>query len=575
MRKLKFQSYRDLHKKFMKAFSFTGAVLCFLMLSQGAAAQAKLINILDEEIQREIQILKQQEMPVYYISYRVDETTGYNISALFGTLIYSDGSRRRSLTVTVRVGSPALDNFHLLHDDTDYAGYAEMDLPYGDEPPAVKQVLWIATHEAYQQAVSRMTKVKTHTAVKVEEEDRTVDFVLENPNVFMDPVLDPREIKFDIPAWESRLKKCTAAFLKDPAIFYGSGWAGYSITRKYFVSSQGDKIAQNTVTANAGFYGIIKTQDGMEMPLVNTYFAFRPEGLPSDKAMLNDVTNLVNNLVVLKNAPIAEPYSGPALLSGKAAAVFFHEILGHRIEGFRMKNENDAQTLKKKINELVLPATFNIYCDPQMKKFAGQDLNGYYLFDDQGTKGQKVPIVESGVLKNFLMSRTPINGFPKSNGHGRAQAGFQPVSRQSNLVVETMQPKTKEELRAELIKQTKEQNKPYGYLIEEVIGGFTQVSRFMPNAFNVTPTLVYRVYTDGRPDEVVRGVDMIGTPLSMFSQIDQAGGKSEIFNGICGAESGGVPIAAICPMLLVKIIETQKKVKSQERPFILSRPDNN
>jgi predicted Zn-dependent protease len=239
-----------------------------------------------------------------------------------------------------------------------------------------------------------------------------------------------------------------------------------------------------------------------------------------------------------------------------------------------MKNENDAQTLKKKINELILPASFNIYCDPRMKKFGGQDLNGYYLFDDQGTKGQKVPIVEIGVLKNFLMSRTPINGFPKSNGHGRAQAGFQPVSRQSNLVVETMQSKTKEELRAELMKQTKEQNKPYGYLIEDVIGGFTQAGRFMPNAFNVTPTLVYRVYADGRPDEVVRGVDMIGTPLSMFSQIEQAGGKSEIFNGICGAESGGVPVAAISPMVLVKIVETQKKVKSQERPFILSRPDN-
>jgi TldD protein len=182
-------------------------------------------------------------------------------------------------------------------------------------------------------------------------------------------------------------------------------------------------------------------------------------------------------------------------------------------------------------------------------------------------------LVEKGILKNFLMSRTPINGFLTSNGHGRSMSGLQPVSRQSNLIVENLQPKKQDELRKELVKMIKEQKEPYGYLFDDVIGGFTNTGRYSPNAFNVTPTLVYRVYADGRPDELVRGVNLIGTPLAMFSQIVSAGGKPEVFNGTCGAESGNVPVSAISPMLLVKQIETQKKAKSQERPIILPRPD--
>jgi TldD protein len=221
----------------------------------------------------------------------------------------------------------------------------------------------------------------------------------------------------------------------------------------------------------------------------------------------------------------------------------------------------------------VLLPSLNVYSNPELKSFDNQDLAGYYEYDDQGEKGQKVSIVEKGILKNFLMSRTPITGFSKSNGHGRSMYGMQPVSRQSNLIAETIQPQTYEEMRKELIRLAKEQNKSYGYLFDEVVGGFTTTGRYSPNAFNVTPTLVYRVYTDGRSDELVRGVNLIGTPLSMFSQIVQAGGKSEIFNGVCGAESGNVPVSAISPVLLVKQIETQKKAKSTERSIILPRPD--
>jgi TldD protein len=549
-------------------------LITLLALSSLCRAQDKLINILDEEIQREMQILKQQETPVYYISYRIDEISNYLINTSFGALTYSDESKSRYLTVTVRVGAPGMDNYHQVRDDLiDYGGSSVIDVPDTEEPLAIKQLLWNITNISYQQAVSNFTKVKANVAVKVEEEDKSPDFTLETPNVYFDPAVRLEDLKFEKTTWEKRLRNYSALFLKDSAIFSASASANFQVTRKYFVSSEGDKIIQNSTMARIYVQGLIKAKDGMEMPLYKTYFAFKPEDLPSDKVIGGDVNQVVDNLIALKNAPVAEPYSGPALLSGRAASVFFHEIFGHRVEGQRMKNENDAQTFKKKINEQVLPEVLSVYFDPQVKNFEGQDLNGFYLYDDQGTKGLKVNVVENGILKNFLMSRTPIKGFSKSNGHGRAMYALQPASRQSNLFVRTSQPKSIEELRAELIKLAKEQNKPYGYLFEDVVGGFTNTGRYVPNSFNVTPILVYRVYTDGRPDELVRGVDLIGTPLSMFSQIDQAGGISEVFNGTCGAESGQVPVSAVCPMVLVKIIETQKKAKSQERSIILPRPD--
>jgi TldD protein len=554
------------------------SLLTFLFLFLGymltpalTYSQDKIVTTLSEEVQRELQILKQQEIPVYYISYRVDEISGHTISTSFGSLSLSNSSKTSRLTVCIRVGNPQFDNYHPQRAGINFS--MPVEFPSNDEPYAIKQILWNATSEAYQQAVSKYAAAKARVSTKVQDEDKSPDFTLEAVKNYVEPPIKPGDITFDIPYWESRLKKYSSAFLKDSAIFNGGSSCTFQVERKYFISSDGDKIAQNNTSIRIVVNGTIKAKDGMEMPLIESWFASKPDGLPSDEIMTKETDALVNDLIALKTAPVAEPYSGPALLTGKAAGVFFHEIFGHRVEGQRLKNEDDAQTFKKKINEQILPPALSLFCDPQIKTYAQMELCGSYVYDEQGSKGLHVDIVKNGILKDFLMSRTPISNFPASNGHGRAMAGMQPTSRQSNLVVETSQPKTNAELHAELIRLIKEQNKTYGYLFDKVVGGFTSTGRFMPNAFNITPTLVYKVYADGRPDEIVRGVDLVGTPLAIFSQIDQAGGKVETFNGFCGAESGSIPVACVSPMILVKVIETQKKSKSQEKPIILPRPD--
>src|SRR5207249_1457673 len=190
----------------------------------------------------------------------------------------------------------------------------------------------------------------------------------------------------------------------------------------------------------------------------------------------------------------------------------------------------------------------------------------------EGVPAQRVTVVENGILKNFLLARAPVAGFETSNGHGRKAPGYRSVGRQGNLLVQASKTVTDAALRQMLIDEAKKQGKTFGLLFEDISGGFTLTDRSSPQAFQVTPIMVYRIYTDGRPDELVRGVDLIGTPLTSFSKIVAAGDKPEVFNGVCGAESGFVPVAAISPAILTTQIEVQKKSKSSDRPPILPPP---
>ena len=222
--------------------------------------------------------------------------------------------------------------------------------------------------------------------------------------------------------------------------------------------------------------------------------------------------------------------------------MIFHEIFGHRIEGQKKeKRENQSQTFRDRVGQRVLPDFISVYSDPTAKKYGTTQLAGYYKFDNEGVKAQKVTVVENGVLKNFLMSRLPVDGFPESNGHGRREPGYNVAGRQSNLLVVASKTVTPEQLKSQLIEEVKKKGLPYGLYFEDIAGGFTFVGRGVPNSFEVIPVMVYRIYPDGH-EELVRGVNLIGTALTAFNKIVAADNRSAAFNGMCEAESGQVPV---------------------------------
>jgi predicted Zn-dependent protease len=339
------------------------------------------------------------------------------------------------------------------------------------------------------------------------------------------------------------------------------------------VTTEGTRLEHGRLFSRLIITARGKAADGMDLNTIETFETDDPAKLPKDAEILAAVERAGKNLTDLLHAPPADPFVGPAILSGRAAGVFFHEIFGHRIEGHRQKDEAEGQTFTKSVGSPILPPFLSVVFDPTLKDFEGTMLNGSYLYDDEGVRARRVPVVEDGVLKTFLMSRSPIDGFPKSNGHGRREAGAEVVSRQSNLFVESSKRVDDGALRQMLIEEVKRQNKPYGLFFDQVTGGYTTTSRRGLQAFTVIPLVVYRVYADGRPDELIRGVSIVGTPLASFASILATSEKRAVFNGICGAESGNVPVSAIAPALLVSNIEIQRKERSLDQPPYLPRPE--
>ena len=534
--------------------------------------KSPLLKAMEEELLRSMKGLSDKgSPPPYFISYYVAETQRAWISASYSALRRSMTERSRLLDVEVRVGDYVLDNTHRLRGVFDIMSRIPrpVPIPLENDIDAIKSALWLETDRKYKEAVERLIQVKAHKKVKVKEEDESADFSLESPEKFIGSL---SQITVDMANWEKKLKEYSELFKPFPEIYESDVSLLATATNKYIVNSEGTAIQHGKAHWRLSMYARTKADDGMDLYRYESFDAHSLEGLPDKKEIHEMIELITKDLMALRAAPVIEPFTGPAILSGRATSVFFHEIFGHRIEGHRQKDEEEGQTFTKKINQSVLPDLISVYDDPTLDRFCENDLSGHYLYDDEGVKAQRVSVVEKGILKNFVMSRSPIAGFEKSNGHGRKQVGYRAVARQGNLIVEASETVSEEKLRELLIEECKKQGKPFGLIFKDISGGFTYTGRVIPQSYAVVPILVYRVFTDGRPDELVRGADLIGTPLISFSKILACGDKIEVFNGTCGAESGGVPVSGVSPSILTGEIEIQKKRKSADRPPLLPPP---
>jgi len=538
------------------------------------AAPSPVTQALEQEVKRAFDLLQQRGNPApYFISYSVKENESVNIEASLGALSSSDKDRSRLLDVDVRVGNYDLDSTHQIRGqrgaNTGPAFSYPVLMPLDTDVDALRSVIWLETDRKYKTAVERFIQVKANRAIKVEEDDTSADMSRETKQA---GVLPLSVLNVNPANWEKKLKDYSALFNKYPEIYEGAVTLASNSNNDYFVNSEGTSIQHGRDSVRLSIYARTKADDGMELYRFESFDAHNAAGMPNDEKVRQTIETMVRDLRALRAAPIIEPFTGPAILSGRASGVFFHEIFGHRIEGHRQKSESEGQTFTKKVNQSILPDFISVIDDPTTERMSGIDLNGYYKFDDDGVPAQKVTVVEKGILRNFLMARSPVSGFETSNGHGRKAPGYRTVGRQGNLIVQASNTVSDAKLRTMLIDETKKQGKPFGLLFKDISGGFTMTGRASPQSFQVTPIMVYRIYVDGRPDELVRGVDLIGTPLTSFSKIVAAGDTPEVFNGFCGAESGFVPVAAVSPAILTTQIEVQKKTKSSDRPPILPPP---
>jgi len=533
-------------------------------------APSPVLVTMGQELDREMPILSKSIPAAYFINYTLTSTQRTEVMGSNGALLSSQESYSRWLETQVRVGSYDLDNTHKVGNSVQRQGSYGTSVPVDDDAGVLRRAIWLQTEKQYTAASQGLLKINTSKEVQAQTaEEHAPDFSREQSHVFYGPEVS---VHPDRKPWEEKVRLYTHAFRASPQILNSIVTFSALGENQYQASSEGTRLQFGQIHYRLELFIQGKAPDGMD---INRYYNFdwtNPADAPDDKTVLAEGQVLRKELEALVAAPLVEPYAGPALLTGRATAVFFHEVFGHRSEGFRQKDISEGQTFARKVGEPILPSFLSIYDDPTMKTIGKEVMIGYYPFDDEGTPSERVILVDKGILRNFEMSRQPLTEFPHSNGHGRRQIGAQPVSRQGNLIVQSSLTVTNAELRKKLIEEIKRQGKTFGLLIDDIAGGFTFTGRGQPQAFQVQPLVVYKVFADGKPDQLVRGVDIVGTPLVSLTKILATGDTPEIFNGYCGAESGSVPVAAVAPAILISEMEVQKKETSTDKPPILPPP---
>jgi predicted Zn-dependent protease len=404
---------------------------------------------------------------------------------------------------------------------------------------------------------------------KIEEEDRPDDFSQEKTSVRIDPL---KTLELDTDKWKQDIQTVSAMFKRYPEILTSSISLAASLRNQFMVNTEGSKLQLSdyyftiSVTANA------RCEDGMSVYNIHTWKASTLADLPTLSEIQSETQKLIDELLALREADPTDPYSGPAIIVNEAAGVFFHEALGHRLEGHRLRNEREGHTFKGKVGQKIIPEFLSVVDDPTMKEYDGTPLYGHYEFDQEMVKAQRVELVEDGILNGFLMSRLPAKEFPKSNGHGRSDMYSKPVSRMGCLVVSTDDAKSYDELIDMLVEECIAQDKEYGLVFEVLSAGETNTSGYGVQSLKCQPVMVRKIYVEDGRTELVRGVELIGTPLNMLENVIAAGDDPAVFNGACGAESGSIPVSSVAPSILISKLEVQKSSQKSRRPPILPPP---
>ncbi|NOZ01104.1 MAG: TldD/PmbA family protein [Deltaproteobacteria bacterium] len=524
-----------------------------------------------EELDRNRESLRLEDFdPAYFISYSLRDTDRRYISGKSGAIFQDSSFRNSFIQADVRVGDYDMDSSE---DGDALFNPSQKFVPNNMAPIeksriALRRALWLLTDYKYKGALLSFMKVKGKRVN--DPKKRTVASMSREEPLHL--VERPVPLVFDREVWRKGVRRISAALLDYPEIFDSSVEVSATRLTRYFVNTEGtvvktvDDYYQVFVTA------VTRADDGFLLEDTVSSYVRSPSRMPSPAEVEKKVRVMAGRLVEMRKAQVLEPATVPVLMSPEATGVFFHETIGHRLEGQRQEGADEGRTFKGRLGQRILPDFINVYDDPTIREWGKTPLNGSYRVDDEGVPSQSVMLVDHGVLKGFLMSRKPVEGFSRSNGHGRSDGFQRPVGRMGNLIVKGTKPVSSKRLEKMLLEEVRRQHKPYGLIIKTIAGGSTNTSSYGYQAFKGVPIVVYRVDAKTGDKRLARGVEIVGTPLSSISKIVATSDKYGVFNGYCGAESGSVPVSTVAPEMLFAEIELQRAHEGKERQPILPPP---
>jgi len=551
-----------------------------------------------------------QPVRPFYVEYRLLDLDVREIVTEFGTLLSSIHTRNRFMNVAARVGSYKLDSSNFVSDDAfrgfiGPTGSVGIDRDYD----SLRQDLWIATDQAFKEAVDTYSRKKGYLSSLARQSDID-DFSKAEPAQLIEPLETPDWTGRN---WEQEARD-TSAVMRAFSQIHESRVSYYLVyATEYLLTSEGTEIRQNRRFAaiEAGMNAV--ADDGVPVNHYYATYAVRPADLPNVEMVRKGLNVACTELMALRSAPPAQDYTGPVLFEARAAAPLLAQVLSPAVNGARppisfspvleqmLTGLGGKSDWVGRLGARVLPSTVTLVDDPGAKEFKGTPLVGGYSVDDEGVRGQKVTLVENGTMKGELMSRRPGPDFEQSNGHGRAAFLNDAKPTMSNLVFsssETLSPADLKKKFLDACRAEKKSEREYCLVVREMDNpalsllhqdDFSELLGSFGGGAGTgdrLPLVVYRIYPDSGREEVIRGARIIGLNTRALRNIAGIGRDNFVYNYMQSQANGfagtalsafgsaqvGLPASVVAPSLFFEEVEVRGERAEAKRLPLLPPP---
>ncbi|HKM67539.1 MAG TPA: metallopeptidase TldD-related protein [Candidatus Acidoferrum sp.] len=596
-------------RQFAFLFALAASTVAF---AQAPADNDHTLQAMRDEMARaksrlELQIPK-LDKPVrpYFLEYRLLDMDVREVVAEYGALVSSNHNRSRVMNVAARVGDYKLDSSNFISEDgfrgfIGPSGTVGIDRDYN----SLRQDLWIATDQAFKEAVETYSRKQAYLSSLARQSDID-DFSRVQPIQHIEPLAAPDWTSRN---WDQEARDSSSALRAFPQIYESRVTYYLIFTTEYLLTSEGTEIRANHSYAaiESGMSSL--ADDGMQVNHFYATYAPRPADLPSADTVRKALNVVGTELMGMRAAPPAPDYTGPVLFESRAATALVAQVLTPSLSGARpplafqpvvdqlMSSLGGRSDWSGKVGTRVLPTTVNLVDDPGAKDFKGTLLIGGYAIDQEGVPGEKVSLVQSGQLRDLLMSRRPGPDFEKSNGHGRSAFLSDPKPIMSNLFFSSTETLSKEDLKKKFLDSCRAEKLEYCIVVRQMDNpslsllnqeDFSELlASFGGNAAtDRLPLVVYKIYSaDGR-EEIVRGARISGFSPRMLRNIEAIGNDDFVFNymqnqtaGVTGtalaafgSAQNGLPAAVVAPSLLFEEVEVRGARGEPKRLPLLPEP---
>jgi TldD protein len=515
----------------------------------------------------------------YYLAYRASEGTDLRLAASFGALIEDQTTRGRGLRTDLRVGDYTADsgNFIASGSGFSWAGFRFASIPLEDPYDSVRRAAWLAADEGYKSALDSLDKKLAERASQAASSEQVDDFSREPVTHLVDTTPTP---VLEAAPYRSLVKALSRIGAEFPDIQTSTAHLGAGAHRRWFVSSEGSIAVELRSSLRLDLVMTTQADDGMKLADFVSLATCAVTPPVTQEALVAEGHRLASELEEIRRAPIADDYTGPVLFEGRAAAQVLRRIVGESLSGTPPPESSDSGSsasmqseLAGQVGQQILPPGYGLEDNPLLDHVQQLPLAGCYKVDDEGVATQKVTLVANGVLRTFLMSRTPRKGFLHSNGHAREEFRGSPRGHIGNLVLTATGGLSGSDLRRRLIAEARAAKRPYAIVIDLLEDNVTRAEsagEFSGRSERgMAPLVMWKVSLDGK-QERVRGGHLGEIPLRILKEIVAAGRSPSV-----ASEVGywGAADSVASPALLFKELQINKPREPSRKLPVAPRPD--